>query len=112
MGGNVEKTIGMLKQYHDITEGLYTSGLNMGNSIYLENHYGGNVPPTELIDEARLSLSFLFPENKITNEDIITYSKTISNASPRISEGGGLFGRHTLNVPITDRSPMYQLGRK
>ena len=41
-GTGMEKTIGMLKQYHDITEGLYTSGLNMGNSIYLESHYGGN----------------------------------------------------------------------
>ena len=111
-GTGMEKTIGMLKQYHDITEGLYTSGLNMGNSIYLESHYGGNIPPAELIDKARLSLGFLFPTNKITNEDIITYSKTISNDPPRLSEGGRLFGRHTLDVPITDRSPMYQVRNK
>ena len=102
----------MLKQYHDITEGLQTTGLNIGNAMYLESNYGGNVPPNELIDKARLSLSFLFPENKITNDDIITYSKTLSNVTPRISEGGRLFGKRTLDVPFTDRSPMYQVGRK
>ena len=111
-GTGMEKTMAMLKQYHDITEGLQTTGLNIGNAMYLESNYGRNVPPNELIDKARLSLSFLFPENKITNDDIITYSKTLSNVTPRISEGGRLFGKRTFDVPFTDRSPMYQVGRK
>ena len=101
----------MLKEYHDITEGLHTSGLNIGNAMYLEDNYGGNSPPTELIDKTRLSLSFMFPSQKITNDDIITYSKTLSNVKPRLSEGGGLFGNNILHVPMSDRSPRYQVGQ-
>ena len=107
-GTGMEKTIGMLKEYHDITEGLQTSGLNMGHAMYLENNYGAHIQPTELINKTRLSLSFLFPSNKITNDDLITYTKTISNVTPRLSEGGGLFGKRTLDVPYIDRSPLYK----
>ena len=110
-GTGMEKTMEMLKQYHDITEGLHTSGLNIGNAMYLEDNYGGNSPPTELIDKTRLSLSFMFPSQKITNDDIITYSKTLSNVKPRLSEGGGLFGNNILHVPMSDRSPRYQVGQ-
>ena len=94
-GIGVDKAIHLLREYHDITEGIQPSGNNLGHSMYLENNYGDDRDQNYLLDRTRLSLASLFRSGEINNEDIIKYSKTMSvkiSSNPRLSEGGGLFG--------------------
>ena len=111
-GAGVDEAVNILREYHNITEGLQATGYNLGHSMYLEKNYGNNNPQNQILDRTRLSLAFLFQSKDITNEDIITYSKGISsNASnpPRISEGGGVYGSNrNYESTYADRSPLYQ----
>ena len=93
-GIGVDKAVHLLREYHDITEGIQPSGNNLGHSMYLENNYGDDKNQSYLLDRTRLSLASLFRGGEINNEDIKRYSKTLSTkaSNPRLSEGGGVFG--------------------
>ena len=111
-GAGVDEAVTILREYHDVTEGLQATGNNLGHSMYLEQNYGKHNPQNQLLDRTRLSLAFLFQSNDISNEDIITYSKSIStNLSnpPRMSEGGGVYGSNrNYESSYPDRSQLYR----
>ena len=106
----VGKAVDILREYHDITEGLQNTGHNLGHSMYLEENYGSNISRNQLLDRTRLSLAFLFKANEITNEDIITYSRSVSTktSNPRMSQGGGIFGSRQYDSHYGDRSHLYR----
>ena len=108
-GAGVDKAINLIREYHDITEGLQPSGKNLGHSMYLEDNYGDQSHQTQLLDRTRLSLASLFRATEFTNEDIITYSKALPTKmqKPRMAQGGGLFGSRQSHEYYGDRSHLY-----
>ena len=110
-GAGVDEAVNVLREYHNVTEGLQATGYNLGHSMYLEQNYGKVDPQNQALDRTRLSLAFLFQSKDITNDDIITYSKGISSNNsnpPRISEGGGVYGSNrNYNTNYSDRSQLY-----
>ena len=113
-GAGVDKAVNILKEYHDISEGLQPSGNNLGHSMYLEDNYCDTFTKDQVLERTRLSLSSLFGARDITSQDVITYSKKIKSnrPPPKISEGGGIFGGGQFLFRSSDRSQLYHASPK